>query len=77
MSVIVNGETTKDFKETRGLRQGDPLSPFLFAIVAESLAFLVRRVAIQGLFHRFRLNEVEDISLVQFVDNTVLICEAD
>jgi len=40
--VLVNGSPTEEFKPTRGLRQGDPLAPFFFIVVAEGLAGLVR-----------------------------------
>lgn len=43
MSVIINGSSTKDFKVSRGLRQGYPLSPFLFVIIGEGLSVLVRK----------------------------------
>ncbi|MCH91218.1 LINE-1 reverse transcriptase like, partial [Trifolium medium] len=43
MSILINGSPTEDFKVERGLRQGDPLSPLLFLIVAEGLAGMMRR----------------------------------
>lgn len=44
MSVLVNGSTTGEFQLQKGIKQGDPLSPFLFLIAAEGLNCLMRKV---------------------------------
>jgi len=42
ISILVNGSPTEEFKPSKGLRQGDPMAPFLFLIVAEGLNGLTR-----------------------------------
>ena len=48
-SVMVNGVPTGFFPSTKGLRQGDPLSPYLFVMGMEVLDVLIRRV-VEGSF---------------------------
>lgn len=38
ISVLVNGSHYEEFHPGRGLRQGDPIAPFLFLIVAKGLS---------------------------------------
>lgn len=48
-SVLVNGTSEGYFRSSRGLRQGDPLSPLLFVIVMEALSRMIERAVRAGL----------------------------
>jgi hypothetical protein len=75
--ININGERTQYFN-TYGLRQGDPLSPILFNIVAEVLATLMRRAAEQGKVRGVMSHLVpEGIAHIQYVDDTILMIEGD
>ena len=64
-SVMNNGFSTGPFNIRRGVRQGDPLSPYLFIICLETLAITVRgNKNIQGI-----LVGKEEIKLEMFADD--------
>jgi hypothetical protein len=73
ISVGVNGEESNPFKIGKGLRQGDPLSPILFNLVADVLTKILYKVAdvklVSGLLDQFRPGGI--LSL-QYVDDTLL-----
>jgi hypothetical protein len=77
MSVLINGSLTEEINIARGLKQGDPLAPFLFLLVAEGLGAIVRQTVNFNRFSPFLVgNENLPVSLVQYADDTVFIGEA-
>jgi hypothetical protein len=57
MSVLVNGSPTDDFKVGKGLRQGDPLSAFLFLIVVEGLSGLMIKPVDSDMCHGYKVSD--------------------
>ncbi|MCI29460.1 RNA-directed DNA polymerase (Reverse transcriptase), partial [Trifolium medium] len=53
LSVLVNGSPTEEIQIRRGLKQGDPLAPLLFLLVAEGLGGLMRRAVEINKFRPF------------------------
>ena len=54
---MINGSPSKEFKMERGLRQGDPLSPLLFLLIAETLQISVIEACNKGIFNGVSLAE--------------------
>ncbi|GKU97686.1 hypothetical protein SLEP1_g10796 [Rubroshorea leprosula] len=50
VSVLVNGNPTEEFHMKKGLRQGDPLAPFLFLLVADALNGLILKAKEENLY---------------------------
>ncbi|GKV49313.1 hypothetical protein SLEP1_g56069 [Rubroshorea leprosula] len=78
ISVLVNRSPTKEYEVGKGLRQGDPLSPFLFLMIVEGLQGLVQRVIMEGMLHGIEIGKNGlSVSLLQFADDTVIMGRAN
>ena len=77
-AVLLNGRSHGFIKPERGIRQGDPLSPFLFILCAEALVGIVNRAESQGHLHGIKLTERSPaVYHLLFADDSLLMCRAD
>ncbi|GJT56130.1 RNA-directed DNA polymerase, eukaryota [Tanacetum coccineum] len=72
-SIIINGSPTEEFYFQKGLKQGDPLSPFLFILVMESLHLSFQRVVDAGMFKGVQLNPSLNLSHMFYADDAVFV----
>ncbi|KAL0433786.1 UNVERIFIED_CONTAM: hypothetical protein Slati_2712900 [Sesamum latifolium] len=76
-SLTLNGVPFGYFRPQRGIRQGVPLSPYLFIFCAEALSCLIQQAKMQGELQGIKINqEAPSISHLLFPDDTLLFCEA-
>lgn len=71
-SILINGIPSAPFSPTRGFRQGDPLSPFIFVLMAEGLSRLIHHVVHTRKLRGISLHDSPSITHQQFVDDNIL-----
>jgi hypothetical protein len=69
--VRFNGTALSPFRPSRGLRQGDPLSPYLFLLVADCLSILVKNYERQGLISGIRMSRRGPAFLIYSLQMTI------
>ena len=77
MSILWNGEKSESFKPSRGLRQEDPLSPYLFVLCMERLCHLIDRAVEDKKWKPTSLSRGgPKLSHICFADDLILFAEA-
>lgn len=77
-SILLNGTPTLPFRLQRGLRQGDPLSPFLFVIAVEALNLLIKKASGLNLWEGIEICKGgPTLTHLQYADDTVMFCKPD
>ncbi|XP_014755959.1 uncharacterized protein LOC104584065 [Brachypodium distachyon] len=76
--VKLNSNVIEGFTPTRGIRQGDPLSPYLFLLCAEGLSSLLNHAETSGDLVGVRVcRDAHMVSHVLFADDSLILMEAD
>ncbi|KAH9650382.1 hypothetical protein KPL70_026367 [Citrus sinensis] len=77
MSILWNGEATEAFIPGRGIRQGDPLSPYLFVLCIERLSHGITQAVMDGRWRPIRLAKYRTpLTHLFFADDLLLFTEA-
>jgi hypothetical protein len=75
--IKINGALSENFRPERGLRQGDPLSPYLFLICAEGFSALLNHAEEEGRIARVKIcQSAPRVSHLLFVDDSQILIRA-
>ena len=78
VGIKVNDEIGPYFQTKRGPRQGDPMSPILFNIVADMLALIINRAKADGQIRGVIPHLLDDgLSILQYADDTIIFFDHD
>jgi hypothetical protein len=76
-SILVNGNPSPSFRPQRGIRQGDPLSPYLFILYADVLSSLITKLQDNNQIKGISIaTNAPNITHLFFVDDSILFCRA-
>lgn len=77
-NLLLNGSLCKDFSLSRGLRWGDPLSPYLFILCIEFLTHLLEKEEIESNIQGIRIcREAPIVSHILYADDNLIACRAN
>ena len=76
MNILWNGECTGEFTPSRGIRQGDPLSPYLFVLCIERLSHLIAWAVEEGLWRPITISRGgPPLTHLCFADDLLIFAE--
>ncbi|XP_015971192.1 uncharacterized protein LOC107494666 [Arachis duranensis] len=77
LSIMWNGNRLDSFAPRRGLRQGDPMSPYLFVLCMERLACYISHKVVEGVWKPVSVTRGgPKFSHLMFADDLLLFCQA-
>ena len=71
--VLINGDPSNPLNPSQGIRQGDPLSPFLFILMSEGLGRMLSNAKATSSLKGLSLHDHTPLTHQQFVDDNLLM----